>query len=184
MKKQPSESFKEYAQRWRGMAARLPQPMLEKDLTYVFINTLNEPYFKHLLANTSASFANIVVAGGRIEEAIQFGRLEGLDQLGKNSISPNPFSRGQEGTVNVVSLEHQSAKSHLNGPNVLNNGPTLRQDGQGLKKPRRKLTQIPIPMSQVYSHLKGENLLHPKALMSGYKPQKYDHQAQCEYHMG
>ena len=140
MKKEPSESFKEYAQRWRGMAARLPRPMSEKDLTYVFINTLDEPYFRHLLTNESASIADIVVTGGRIEEAIQFGRLEGLDQLGKNLISPNPFSRGQEDAVNVVSLEHQAARSHLNGPNVLNNGPTLRQNGQGLKKPRNKFT--------------------------------------------
>ena len=34
MKKKTDESFKEYAQRWRAMAARITTPLPERDLTF------------------------------------------------------------------------------------------------------------------------------------------------------
>ena len=66
MKKRSTESFKEYAQRWRSMAAKITTPMPERDLTLMFINTLGNPYYQHLVGHTSSSFAEIVAAGCRI----------------------------------------------------------------------------------------------------------------------
>ena len=51
IKKKIDESFKEYAQRWRAMAAKVSTHLLEKDLTFTFINTVEEPFFSHLVGH-------------------------------------------------------------------------------------------------------------------------------------
>ncbi|WRX11766.1 Retrotransposon gag domain - like 10 [Theobroma cacao] len=40
MEKKQSESFKEYAQRWRDIAAQVQPPLTDKEITVLFINTL------------------------------------------------------------------------------------------------------------------------------------------------
>lgn len=39
------ESFKEYAQRWRELAAQVEPPLSEKKMTGIFVDTLNDPFF-------------------------------------------------------------------------------------------------------------------------------------------
>ena len=70
-----NESFREYAQRWRSMVARVATPIPEKDLTSTFINTLGKPYFSHLIGHTTTNFSEIVAAGCRIESAITSAKL-------------------------------------------------------------------------------------------------------------
>ena len=38
------ESFKEYTQRWRELVARVQPPLLDRELTYLFVGTLQDPY--------------------------------------------------------------------------------------------------------------------------------------------
>ena len=159
MKKKSSESFKEYAQRWRGTTAKITTPMPEKDLTLMFINTLPNPYYQHLVGHTTSSFAEIVVAGCRIENGIISSKLP---------TSNNTKEKSKEATINVVNPQSYPKSSHQT---------------QGACPWNRQFTQIPIPMSQVYRRLREENLLHPKTPMPGYRPRKYDPNAQCEYHM-
>ena len=54
----------------------------EKELTHTFINSLEEPFFSHLIEHTSVSFSEIVLASSRIENALLSGKLpiqEGFD---------------------------------------------------------------------------------------------------------
>lgn len=39
-----NESFKEYAQRWSGLASRVQPPLLESELVDMFMGTLQGPY--------------------------------------------------------------------------------------------------------------------------------------------
>ncbi|XP_052882760.1 uncharacterized protein LOC108458660 [Gossypium arboreum] len=48
MKKKPSESFRQYAQRWREVATQVQPPLLEKETTMLFINTLKAPFITHI----------------------------------------------------------------------------------------------------------------------------------------
>ena len=59
LRKGNNESFKEYAQRWRSMAPRIATPILEKDLISTFINTLEKPYFSHLLVILLLTFLRL-----------------------------------------------------------------------------------------------------------------------------
>ncbi|GKV34678.1 hypothetical protein SLEP1_g43032 [Rubroshorea leprosula] len=42
--KKPSESFKEFAQRWRGLAARVQPPLTDHELSNLFIKSTKGPY--------------------------------------------------------------------------------------------------------------------------------------------
>ena len=75
LQKKKNESFKEYAQRWKALAARFTNPLPEKELTHTFINSLEEPFFSHLVRYTSASFSEIVLAGICIDNALLSEKL-------------------------------------------------------------------------------------------------------------
>ncbi|XP_052888063.1 uncharacterized protein LOC128296662 [Gossypium arboreum] len=62
MEKKPNESCKQYAQRWREAAMQVQPPLLEKETTMLFINTLKAPFITHMIGSTTKSFADIVMA--------------------------------------------------------------------------------------------------------------------------
>ncbi|XP_016705871.1 uncharacterized protein [Gossypium hirsutum] len=69
MEKKPNESFKQYAQRWREMAIQVQPPLLEKETTMLFINTLKASF-------ATKSFVDVVMTGEMIENAIRNGRID------------------------------------------------------------------------------------------------------------
>ncbi|KAL0544948.1 hypothetical protein IC582_020078 [Cucumis melo] len=56
MEKKSSESFKEYAQRWRDMAAEVQPPLTDKEMTSMFMNTLRAPFYERMIGNASTNF--------------------------------------------------------------------------------------------------------------------------------
>ena len=103
MKKKKDESSKEYAQQWRATAARVTTHLPEKDLTFTFINTLEEPFFSHLVGHTTTSFLEVVVAGCRIENAIAVGKLQ-TDK--KSLIMRGTGYKPKEPTVSVFNTSN------------------------------------------------------------------------------
>lgn len=61
-----NESFKGYAQRWRELAAQVQPPLLDKELVDLFMDTLQNPYFKRLVGNAFSDFAHLMKIGERI----------------------------------------------------------------------------------------------------------------------
>lgn len=49
MENQSTESFKEYAQRWRDKAAQVQPPLSEKEMISTFLKTLRPPYYDRML---------------------------------------------------------------------------------------------------------------------------------------
>jgi len=45
MAKKSSETFKEYAQRWRELAAQVELPLYKKEMITMFIETLQTPFY-------------------------------------------------------------------------------------------------------------------------------------------
>ncbi|EOY19365.1 Gag-pro-like protein [Theobroma cacao] len=76
MKKKPTESFKEYAQRWRNMASQVQPPLTKKETTVMFVNTLRAPYYERLVGSAIKNFADMVISGEMIETAIKQGKIE------------------------------------------------------------------------------------------------------------
>jgi hypothetical protein len=75
LEKGHKESVREYAQRWREMAAQVNPPLLEKEMISLFSNTFKAPYFEYLVGSAAQSFSDLVVIAERIEQAIRMGRI-------------------------------------------------------------------------------------------------------------
>ena len=67
MNKKPSESFREYAIRWREQATRVKPPMKDYELIDVFLQAQEPDYF---LAAMGKTFAEAIKIGEMIENGI------------------------------------------------------------------------------------------------------------------
>jgi hypothetical protein len=105
MSQTAKETFREYAQRWRQIAASVQPPMSEREMADMFMNTLQGNYIERLAACPSINFAEIVIAGERIESLLKMGRIQ--DNSASSSSGPKkPFAgngqRRREGEMSVV----------------------------------------------------------------------------------
>ncbi|XP_050889649.1 uncharacterized protein LOC127094936 [Lathyrus oleraceus] len=75
MTQRNNESLKEYAQRWRELAARVQPPILDKELMDMFMGTLFTQYMEKMVGSSFPTFAEVVSVGERIESQIKKGKL-------------------------------------------------------------------------------------------------------------
>ena len=75
-----SESFNEYAQRWRELASRVQPPMMEHEMMDMFTSTLQGQY--HMRFSTSHSFAELVTYKERITIRIKLGKIQDVSSAG------------------------------------------------------------------------------------------------------
>ncbi|XP_050878820.1 uncharacterized protein LOC127082634 [Lathyrus oleraceus] len=107
MQQREKETFREYAQRWREIAAQVVPPMEEKEMTKVFLKTLDTFYYERMIASAPTDFTDMVNMGVRLEEAVREGRLV---REGSSSSSGakryGGFMKKKEQETNVVSYNH------------------------------------------------------------------------------
>ncbi|XP_050909462.1 uncharacterized protein LOC127123273 [Lathyrus oleraceus] len=107
MQQRENETFREYAQRWREIAAQVVPPMEEKEMTKVFLKTLDTFYYERMIASAPTDFTDMVNMGVRLEEAVREGRLV---REGSSSSSGakryGGFMKKKEQETNVVSYNH------------------------------------------------------------------------------
>jgi len=75
MTKREHESIKEYAQRWRDLAAQVVPPMTEREMITIMVDTLPTFYYEKLIGYMPANFADLVFAGERIESGLRKGKF-------------------------------------------------------------------------------------------------------------
>ncbi|KAL3364209.1 hypothetical protein AABB24_013125 [Solanum stoloniferum] len=75
IKKKSTESYREYAYRWRKEAARVRPPMSEKEIVDVFIRIQEPEYYDRIMLLIGAKFAEIVKVGEAIEDGIKTGKI-------------------------------------------------------------------------------------------------------------
>lgn len=101
-----NESFKEYAQKWRELAARVQPPMLEREIVDMFMSTLQGPYYDRMLGSTSVGFSELVMAGERIEVGLKMGKIQPTSPRSSSSGAvKKPFGgyvKNKEGETSVV----------------------------------------------------------------------------------
>jgi len=76
MCKKEHGSFKEYAQKYRDMAAQVAPPMTENDMITMIVNTLPVFYYEKMVGYTPSSFADLVFVGERIEVGLKRGKFD------------------------------------------------------------------------------------------------------------
>ncbi|KAL4303045.1 hypothetical protein GQ457_10G009660 [Hibiscus cannabinus] len=61
LEQKPNESLRQYAQRWRDVAAQVQPPIQENEITPMFIDTLKGVLYDRLIGQPAVSFADIVI---------------------------------------------------------------------------------------------------------------------------
>ncbi|XP_040934416.1 uncharacterized protein [Gossypium hirsutum] len=163
------------------MAMQVQPLLLEKETTMLFINTLKAPFITHMIGSTTKIFADIVIAGEMIENAIRDGKIEGeatkrLAPRRKDSevnntstFNTKAITVGQPKTAVVEQQSFQRQES------------STRQNSE-----RMQFTPIPVTYRELYQTLYDTHVIAPfhlKPLQPPY-PKWYDANARCEYHAG
>ena len=124
--KKSTESFKQYAQKWRKEAALVQPSLIEKKMTVTFIHTLRAPYYEKLIGNATKKFADLVFFGAILDAAIKSGRMS-AEEMSRSSKKPMA-SKKKEGEANAISYaslsqpkRHQIPNPHY--PNMLYSRP-------------------------------------------------------------
>lgn len=160
MSKRDNESFKEYAQRWRALAAQCTPPLLDKELVSMFLETLPPLYYDRLISSASSNFSDVVIVGERIENGLRSGKIA-QSSPGNTSVHKNPSS-------GFPAKKNEEAN------------PITGQK----KSPRYD----PIPMSytNLCRCLISHNLISPREMKPVQPPfpKGYNPQATCEFHAG
>ncbi|XP_050895306.1 uncharacterized protein LOC127101923 [Lathyrus oleraceus] len=101
----PNESFKEYAQKWRELAARVQHPLMEREMVDMFMGTLQGPYYDRMMGSTSIGFSELVMAGERIEAGLEMGKIQSANTgssasgVTKKSFNGNPKKKEGESSA-------------------------------------------------------------------------------------
>jgi len=74
MAKKSSETFKEYAQRWRELAPQVAPALHESEMITMFVETLEDPFYERVLESVSSNFSDLVTIGERIERGLKRGK--------------------------------------------------------------------------------------------------------------
>jgi len=206
-----SESFKEYAQRWRELAAQVEPPLSEKEMTGIFVDTLKDPFFDRLVSSAASDFAHLVTIGDRIEKGLRDGKIPGAVT---SPSAPKKYSGGfprkREGETNAISRNYKGKQQASYGQVAVVVPIPYQQPMQQQqmyqpqhqqhhhrqntapprqfkpRPPRRQLDPLPVPYNQIFSYLHKEGLLtlrELKPVVFPY-PSGYDANAHCEFHMG
>ena len=91
MTKWEHESIKEYAQRWRDLAAQVVPPMTEREMITIMVDTLPMFYYEKLIGYMAANFADLVFAGERIESRLREGKFEHASSVAPNNNRRAPW---------------------------------------------------------------------------------------------
>jgi len=75
LEKRDKESIREYAQRWRDLAAQVHPPLLDKEMITLFANTLKYPYYEHMMGSSAQQFTDAMVVAEPIEQGVKSGRI-------------------------------------------------------------------------------------------------------------
>ncbi|XP_039687022.1 uncharacterized protein [Medicago truncatula] len=186
-----NESFKAYAQRWRDVAAQVRPPLEEKEFTEIFLETLDQFYYEHMLTSASGSFVNMMTVGMRIEEWVRKGRLV------KESAPTDDFEYEDQEMSVVESQPQQQYLAYHPAAAVMpiidvvqSSGyqPQFQQYQQQPRQqaPRTQIDPIPMKYADLFPKLLERNLVYTKApppmpakLTSRYRPDLF-----CAFHQG
>ncbi|KAI5440505.1 hypothetical protein KIW84_010111 [Lathyrus oleraceus] len=112
MSQKDMEKFKEYAQIWRELTAKISPPL--EEMTKIFLKMLSSFYYEHMIASSPNDFTEMVNMEMRLEEGVREGRLTKEEASASKKYSGS-FSKRKEGETNSVTVGRQM-RFHLRNP--------------------------------------------------------------------
>ncbi|XP_052736686.1 uncharacterized protein LOC128197882 [Vigna angularis] len=178
MAKKDEESFKEYAQRWRELAAQVEPPLYDKEMVAMVVSTLQPPFYEHMIDNVSSNFADIIIIGERIEIGLKSGKIISQATTPKKYI----FNPGKEkkGGVHATSAIPMGPGAGL-GPDQ-----NVGQSANARRNQLKIFTPIPMMYTDLLPHLlkKGLAAIRPMKPLQPPYPKSFDASARCDFHGG
>ena len=89
------------------MATQVQSPLVEKEITMLFLNTLQESYYDRLLPSTIRSFADMIMVGNLVDHAIKNGKIDVGESSSKSKRKGN-FPRKKESKTQALFQGYQS----------------------------------------------------------------------------
>ncbi|XP_050897154.1 uncharacterized protein LOC127103973 [Lathyrus oleraceus] len=107
------ESFKEYAQRWRDLAARVQPLFLERELVYMFMDTLQGPYLDKIIGSATLRFLDLVIASERIKNCLKIDKIQDtIVTASGEKKSHSGFPKKKEGETNAAIIAKEEAEAY------------------------------------------------------------------------
>ena len=148
MTKKGVETFKEYAQRWREVAAQVEPPLHDKEMVAMFIDTLQSPFNEHMVGSVSLNFTDMVIIGERIEFGFKSGKIAQGPLAAANTKKPGFVPRRRkEGEVQPASTAphwRNNTMSHFR-PNYQQSVMYFVANTTPIYHPRARLQGFPGP---------------------------------------
>ncbi|GKV41669.1 hypothetical protein SLEP1_g49169 [Rubroshorea leprosula] len=199
MEKKASETFKEYAQRWRIKTAQVQPPMTESELNNLFVKSMRGPYLDKMLTHSSDDFAKLVHIGENIEDAIKSGKIPDANLwqalMENNQGNGRKFNQFNQFKKDKKEGEQYSPQPHLyqayppspkyatypaNPPKPYPNRPNT------FDRRFRKIDRIPLSYLDVYNQLTAVGIVTPipPPKVQDPLPKGFNPEVQCIYHSG
>ena len=83
------------------MATQVQPPLVEKEITMLFLNTLQEPYYDRLLPSATRNFADMIMAGNLVDHAFKNGKIDVGESSSKSKGNGN-FPRKKKGETQAL----------------------------------------------------------------------------------
>ncbi|KAA3486504.1 hypothetical protein EPI10_030407 [Gossypium australe] len=152
MENKQNESFRQYTQRWREVATQVQPPLLEKETTMLFINTLKAPFINHMLGSATKSFSDIVMSGEMIENTVRSGEIDAGESAKRSAL------RKKENGVNNVGAYNKgySKKITVGPPKTTTTSfqtPPRQEPSQRTNTKRLQFTPILMTYRELYQSL-------------------------------
>ncbi|KAK2437857.1 hypothetical protein QL285_022701 [Trifolium repens] len=182
------ESFKEYAQRRRELVAQIRPPLEEKQLTKLFLNTLNPFYYKKMVASVPNNFTEMVAMGMRLEEGVREGRLMKGDASANNAkMFGIGYPRKKEQEVGMVTYGGPRLEYPVY-PHVAAISPIPQQPFNQPNHTQRtqSFDHIPMKYADLLPNLLAKNLVQTKPPLPVPErlPAWYRTDLTCAFHQG
>ncbi|KAK8558241.1 hypothetical protein V6N13_038714 [Hibiscus sabdariffa] len=164
MEQKTNESFRQYAQRWRDVAAQVQPPLLENEITLLFVNTLKDDFYDRMLDHATKPFADMVMTGELIQAAIKSGRI-------KVGGEPRKHFKKRDNEVNMTSSYTPGyATGVIIGQSNQAVAPTTSAQSsskqetrnRGERKERPNFTPIPIRYEELFPKLVEQRFVVPR----------------------
>jgi len=185
------ETFKEYAQRWRDVAAQVSPRIEEKEMTKLFLKTLNQFYYERMVGSAPKNFAEMVGTGVQLEEGVREGRLVKVETSPSGTKGfGNNFPRKKEQEVSMVAHgrpQPQHLPPQPQHPPPHPQYPPQQPYQQQQPQPQsQQIAPIPVKYANLLPQLLEKNLVQTKApppvparLPAWYRPDLF-----CDFHQG
>jgi hypothetical protein len=167
--KRDKESIREYAQRWRDLAALVHPPLLDKEMVTLFVNTLKDPYYEHVMGSSAQQFTNVMAVAERIEQGVKSGRIsasvkkKGFEGKRKEVDHIEGSYRGRK---NLFQKYHTPSFSpQIVNINLNSSFPTRKSEPQTKhQRIQEQLPPIPLPLNKMYQKLLSIGHIAPEPL--------------------